>query len=340
MIMADNPKIAVVMIVRDEVGRVGRALSSVRDVVDTWLVIDTGSSDSTLDEVQAATAGWPGEILERPWINFGENRTELLNTARHMRLAEWLLTVDADHVLVDAERLRPVVNHAHRKGVDAVLIPFTDTPLVWTPRLIRTDRPWCYVGATREYLDCDESFSVKKVDAPRIEDLADGASRANKWRRDVEMLREELAKEPDHSRSWFCLGESYRGLDQFELAAIAYTNCAVKSAKEEERYLALTLSGEMLLAQGDTEGGLTRLLLANQERPQRREALMMACQVLNKLGRHQEVTELLSNGSVHRPIPPSDVAGIVPGAYGSLMTREFVTATSLDRNTKGTKGPQ
>jgi glycosyltransferase involved in cell wall biosynthesis len=315
-----------VAIARNEAGRIGRALASVRGSVQTWLIIDTGSTDNTMDEIRAATEGWPGALLSRPWVDFGSNRTELLSVAREMDLAEWLLTIDADHVVEGAHYIADVVNKADRQGVSAVSIPFTTVPLVWTPRLIRANVAWRYVGATREYLTCNESFKQKKVDEPKIRDYADGASRTDKWRRDVALLREELSEYPENARSWFYLGESYRGLDQPELAAIAYTNCSVKTSSNEERYLALTMSGEMLLAHGDTEEGLQRLLLANQVRPQRREALLMACQVLNQMGRHRQVLTLLKNGGPRRGVPKDDITAIVPVAYGSAMVREYEAA--------------
>ncbi len=318
--------IAVVMIVRDEAGRVGRALTSVRGSVDSWLVIDTGSTDSTVEEIGSVTGGWPGTLLERPWVSFGDNRTELLQLARQLAIADWLLTIDADHVVEHAHLISRVVESAESSKVDALLIPFTSIPLVWTPRLIRADKPWYYVGATREYLDCYEPFTGRKIDAPRILDYADGASREVKWRRDVDILRTELSIAPDNARSWFCLGESYRGLDQFELASIAYTNCSIKTKFDEERYVALTMSGEMLLAMGKTEEGLARLLMANERRPQRREALLIACQVLNQLGRHHEVMALLAKGSIARSIPRHDATAILPDAYGSAMVTEFNVA--------------
>ena len=62
--MDENLKVAVVMIVRDEAGRVGRALASVRNAVDTWFVIDTGSTDTTIDEIQFVTRDWPGTFID------------------------------------------------------------------------------------------------------------------------------------------------------------------------------------------------------------------------------------------------------------------------------------
>jgi tetratricopeptide (TPR) repeat protein len=236
--------------------------------------------------------------------------------------ADWLLTIDADHTLEVASAISQLLTDG---TADAVMIPFADEPLLWTPRILRAAKPWFYQGTTREYLDCEEPFTRVKVDSPRIRDHADGASRVDKFRRDAELLRAELVDRPKDARRWFYLGESYRGLGQFPLAAQAYTNCAVTTQAPEERYLALVLSGEMLEGIGAAEGALDRYLLANAERPQRREGLLFACRLLNGLGRSEIVLQLVGPG-VQQPIPTDDFGGIVPGAYGPLMQAELLRA--------------
>jgi tetratricopeptide (TPR) repeat protein len=331
------PRVMVVMIVRDEAGRVSRALDSVRGYVDSWLIVDTGSTDTTIADIEAATVGWPGLLVRRPWESFGANRTELLELARQGGRAEWLLTIDADHVVEDAAAIRAVSGDAAERGMDEVMIPFATSPRVWVSRLLRAERPWRYVGATREYLTCDVPVQRLKVDRPQIRDLADGSNRANKFHRDLGLLRAELTDDPGNARSWFYLGETYRGLEQHELAVIAYANCAVSTRSGEERYLALTMSGEMLFALGRTEDGLARVMAANAERPQRREALLMACQVLNRLGRHREVVRLL-RGDVITTAPSEDITAILPDAYGPAMARELAKAHSgLGRRPKGSR---
>jgi glycosyltransferase involved in cell wall biosynthesis len=200
-----KPRLTLVMIVRDEAGRVGRALASVRGVADRWLIVDTGSADATVSEIGSATVGWPGSLVHRPWLSFGENRTELLRLARESRDADWLLTIDADHSVEEAALIPDLIS---KTAADAIQLPFASEPLLWTMRLLRADKPWVYRGTTREYLDCDEPFIRQKLNAPRIRDHADGASRTDKWRRDADMLRAELAENPDDARRWFYLAES------------------------------------------------------------------------------------------------------------------------------------
>src|SRR6201996_5096910 len=86
--------ICLCMIVRDESAVIERLLGSVHDLLDTWLICDTGSVDCTQALIERSLADIPGELHERPWVDFGHNRTELMRLA-HGR-ADYLLLLDAD----------------------------------------------------------------------------------------------------------------------------------------------------------------------------------------------------------------------------------------------------
>ena len=90
-------KICLSMIVKDEAPVIARCLASVRSLIDYWVIVDTGSSDGTQAAVRAAMEGVPGELHERPWVDFAHNRTEALELAK--RHGDYTLIIDADDVL-------------------------------------------------------------------------------------------------------------------------------------------------------------------------------------------------------------------------------------------------
>ena len=59
------------MIVKDEAHVVAETLACVAPYIDTWVIVDTGSTDKTIDVVTSffAARNIPGEIYQRPWIN-------------------------------------------------------------------------------------------------------------------------------------------------------------------------------------------------------------------------------------------------------------------------------
>jgi glycosyltransferase involved in cell wall biosynthesis len=83
--------------VRNESHVIERCLGSVRPLIDTWTIIDTGSTDKTVELAQGALAGIPGRVHSRPWVDFSTNRNELIELAQPT--ADYLLLLDADMVV-------------------------------------------------------------------------------------------------------------------------------------------------------------------------------------------------------------------------------------------------
>lgn len=81
------------IIVKDEEQNLPRCLASVRDVVDEMIVLDTGSSDRTIDIAKSFGA----QVHSFKWCNdFSAARNESLEYVQ----GDWVLVLDADEVLV------------------------------------------------------------------------------------------------------------------------------------------------------------------------------------------------------------------------------------------------
>ena len=85
------------MIVKNESAIISRAIDSVIEVIDSWCIIDTSSSDDTIKIIKTKLSHLPGEVISRPWVNFGHNRSEAYAEAR--KWGEWILLMDADMII-------------------------------------------------------------------------------------------------------------------------------------------------------------------------------------------------------------------------------------------------
>ena len=98
--MTTRPRtnICLSMIVKNEVAVLPRLIRSLKDYVDYYVVVDTGSSDETIALIRREMSkyGIDGEVHERPWVNFGVNRQQALELAVESGKADWLLVIDAD----------------------------------------------------------------------------------------------------------------------------------------------------------------------------------------------------------------------------------------------------
>lgn len=60
--MSSQPKGCLNMLVKGESAVIERCLRSVRDYMQSWAIVDTGSSDDTIAKIESTMAGIPGDV--------------------------------------------------------------------------------------------------------------------------------------------------------------------------------------------------------------------------------------------------------------------------------------
>jgi tetratricopeptide (TPR) repeat protein len=256
--------INLVMIVRNESAVIERCLESVKPLLSRWLIVDTGSTDDTIEKITQALSDLPGEVHQREWVNFGHNRTEALELARG--IGSHLLLIDADMTLRIEGELPDLTADAYELRHD------TD-PSYWTPRLIRSDREWSFVGRTHEYLECAEPFVSHRLTQLVIEDHADGGSRADKFERDRVFLEQAIAEDPNDHRALFYLALTLSELGETDAAITTFRQRVALGGWDQEVFYCLYKIG-LLLSANDPNAGILQLLAAWNYRPSRAEPLL------------------------------------------------------------------
>ncbi|MFD4373948.1 glycosyltransferase [Streptomyces sp. NPDC058486] len=306
------------MIVKNESSVIERCLASVRDLVDTWVISDTGSTDGTQDLVRKALAGVPGELVEEPWVDFGHNRS--LNIARaRARGADFLLLLDADHVLRQDGPLPELT-------ADAYMLRHEGALEYRIKRLVRAGLPWRYEGVTHEYLTADRDHEQRNLDALVIEDHADGGSRHDKFERDARLLGAELVRDPGNPRTVFYLAQTMRDMGRTREAIRLYERRAAMGGWGEEVYYALLQAGVLAAEAGDWAAGQDALVRAWEARPERLEAVYELASRLRRDGRHHAAHALVS-AVLDRPAPADDLLFLQPWVYRwGLLFEYSITA--------------
>ncbi|MEA2168611.1 MAG: hypothetical protein QOF76_1911 [Solirubrobacteraceae bacterium] len=284
--------IALCMIVRNEAAVIDRCLKSVRDLIDTWVICDTGSSDGTQRKIKRALKGIPGVLHETEWVDFGHNRSELLE--RSIGAADYLLLLDADHVVTQRAPLPRLKRDAYTLRELGAL----DYAVV---RLVRGDREWWYEGSTHEYLATDGQFSQDELDVLLLEHGADGGNRTEKLLRDVGLLKRDLADDPSNGRAVFYLAQTYRDMGRRELAIRFYRQRAQMGGWDEEAFYARLMAGTLMLKDLFDEA-IAELLRAWQLRPTRAEPLYEVARAHRLHGQH-DLAELYAARGLAVPYP-------------------------------------
>jgi FkbM family methyltransferase len=306
------------MIVKNEAPVIGRCLASVRPLVDHWLIVDTGSTDGTQAVIRAAMEGLPGELVERPWVDFAHNRSEALALARPH--ADYTLIIDADDTLEAPEGFTiPLLT------AGGYTLQIADVGMTYSrTQIVRNDLPWRYEGVLHEYLTCEGEPDSGGVDGLTMRRNHDGARRKDPqtYRRDAAILEEALTGETKPflvSRYRFYLAQSYRDCGMASEALENYLARADLGFWIEEVFVALLNAARLQeqLNQRD-EDVLATYRRAADAAPTRAEALHGAARYCRMQDRFEDGYRFAALGAAITT--PSDGLFVEPWiyAYGLL----------------------
>lgn len=210
-------QIGLCMIVKDESHIIHEVLNSTVALIDTFCILDTGSTDNTVEIIEEfyKKAGIQGEVIRGDWKGFGASRSEALKLCDGKM--DYILMIDADDLMgfpPDCKAFLKRTLQEHRPNAGIVSIKRGNITYERT-QVFKAGNGWRYVGVLHEYPTNDktnnkmlrlpsEIFMVGRTLGNRSKQ--DG----NKYLRDAEVLLKEIEKEPDNERYVFYLAQSYR----------------------------------------------------------------------------------------------------------------------------------
>jgi len=212
-----SPKapISLCMIVKNEEKYLEGCLQSVQDLVSEIIIVDTGSTDKTIEIAQKFGA----RVIHHTWNDdFAEARNKGLAQATQ----PWILYLDAD------ERLRSQYHDSVREAVfsnqaDAFYIKIFspvrgvlgDVPHVQAyPRLFRKKPGVKFVGRVHEQITpslqaIKARFATLNVEIEHLGYALSDEELKQKIKRNLEFLEKQVAEEPGNAYARFQLGQTY-----------------------------------------------------------------------------------------------------------------------------------
>lgn len=320
--MSSN-KICLNMIVKNESRIIERCIKSVYDVIDTWCIVDTGSTDGTQEIIKNLLKDKPGELIERPWVNFGHNRNEALRYAE--KWGEWTLLTDADMVLVNNGFDKSTLN-SEVCGYD--IIQENHGTRYNNFRILNSSRKWQCIGVTHEYYGPAEGMKNRGlIDTLWFNDISDGGSKGDKFTRDIALLEQGLIDEPKNHRYMFYLAQSYRDTGNYDKAIYWYNQCAIHDSWDEERFYAKYMEGWCISSKPDaTEDEISSTLLtAWMYRPWRIEPVFHLAMYYKSKQKWQQAYQLLKI-CAGIDYPKQDMLFITASIYEGASLDEFAVA--------------
>ncbi|MBA3956986.1 MAG: glycosyltransferase family 2 protein [Parachlamydiaceae bacterium] len=225
------------MIVKDESKVIERCLTSVLPIIDSWVIVDTGSTDGTQNIIKKFMKehGVPGTLYERPWVNFEHNRNEALQLAQNK--ADYVFFIDADEYLVyEPDFKLPNLDK------DYYYVTLTSGGTKFGKvQLLNNHQDWKWVGVVHEVIALPASRTVATLDKVVNIYTKDGVrSRDPKiYEKDAAILEAALEKEPNNSRYVFYLAQSYRDAGNYPKALENYEKRVKMGEWDQEVFYAM-----------------------------------------------------------------------------------------------------
>ncbi len=223
------------MIVKDEEKNIRQALNWGKGIVCEQIVVDTGSTDKTVEIAEAMGA----KVFHFPWEH---DFSAAKNFAIEQAKGNWIAFLDADEYFSDEDvrKILPMLKRVEKNSTHPARPHVIRTLLVNLDdsgnrintgvqyRIFRNIPKLRYRSRIHEYLDLTDGSQLFSWDA--METLAvfhTGYARAvciekKKEERNIFMIRKELEKDPENSMMWSYLGDSLLADEKLEEAEEAF----------------------------------------------------------------------------------------------------------------------
>ena len=214
---ASAPSISLCMIVKNEEKFLPQCLESVKDYVDEMIIVDTGSTDRTVEIAQSFGA----KIYHHPWENnFSKHRNQSISYAT----GDWLFFIDADEKL-DKETvhlLREAVTKTDAAAISVFLRSYLDGGSYYnesiSPRLFKNGIGFHYAG----FVHNQPRFKGKPDMHPVViwhygYDL-NPEQREQKHQRSMKLLLKQAKQFPDDAPTRHHLSMTYFAMKEWEKA--------------------------------------------------------------------------------------------------------------------------
>jgi glycosyltransferase involved in cell wall biosynthesis len=261
------------IIVRDEAEHLDGCLSSLHGLVDEIVVVDTGSSDASVEV--AARHG--AIVAHEPWrSDFATPRNRSLDLAT----GEWILYVDADERVRagdDRERRRLIADATGQAALRVPLVPRVG----WTPyleyRLWRHDPEVRFSGRMHESIVSSihgaaqrHGRTIEASGVLTIEHLGYERDQERKYQRDEPILLAALREHPERVFYYDHLARIYQALGRDDEAVAMWTRGidlarAREGLDHDDRLLWVGLVWHQL-ERGRVDDALARLVAEALER--------------------------------------------------------------------------
>ena len=281
--------VCLTMIVKNESKNLRLNFSHLKDYIDQYVIIDTGSTDDTREVIKEIFEGVPGKIVEHEFDDFSTSR----NSGMPFITTDWIMMLDADEELSgDLEFLKNL--NQVKPDTNGIYIRLVEQTLSMRALRLYKNRPEIkWVLRAHQYLQSTAGWEIEDNYDIFIDHHNNGSNKPNKFKNTLRLLKEdwEELKIPrcafyigctyywqsmyDEAKNWFKL---YYGLDS--------------SWWDEELFKAKLYEGRCYQFLKNYDKALECYKEAGRLKPYLAESFVWAAEVYRILGNNGEAVKL------------------------------------------------
>lgn len=204
--------------------------------IDRWTILDTGSTDNTINTIRDVLKDKKGSLYQEPFINFRDSRNRLLDLAGES--CSFNVMLDDTYILNGD--LRSFLNFA--RGDDIISS--------YSLRIISSDMDYGSVRISKPYLKERYKYTIHEILKTRLSGtvptqfatITDVESKymsertLDRKKLDLKLLFKEREENPNDPRSLYYIGETYLCMKDYANAANYYFLRAQEEGYNEEKY--------------------------------------------------------------------------------------------------------
>jgi len=234
-----KPTISLCMIVKNEEDFLSQCLQSVKEVVDEIVLVDTGSSDATLESAHSFKA----KVFQHEWK---EDFSDARNVSLKHATSDWILFLDADEILdqKSAQMLLEILQRTEHFGFFFCIYSVKANGFVsgrhYTVRLFRNQEGVRFVGKIHEQILPMGKLAYSGMSIYHFGYDLDPETMKRKKERNAHILKQILAKSGEDPILRYHLANTHLLLGEYE-QAIEHATKGMELTKEfkEKNYLYL-----------------------------------------------------------------------------------------------------
>jgi glycosyltransferase involved in cell wall biosynthesis len=317
--------ITLCMIVKNETHIVHECLESMVPYIDRYDITDTGSTDGTPEKIKEIMDkhNIPGEVYLSDWKGFGDHSGKMGSRTESLRncdgKADYAWVIDAD------DKIEGDFKYPDHMDADAYSLRIGRQDFVWwRNQIFKTGVDWRYIGVLHEYAECKGKTPVimrhhtkgYNITARTLGARNVGIDVVEKYTRDAKELEEAIKHEPDNTRYYFYLAQSYFDSQQYEKSLDAYSKRATMGGWEEEAYYSLyRVAMIKAILNHPWEEIQQAFLDAFDFRPTRAEPLYQIARIYRQLHNKPKLGYMFARMALEIPYPKEDILFIHEDVY-------------------------